>query len=314
MQLNHIWLWITKNKDWLFSGFALVLIGWIVKAVLAVLKRLRNKITDIQSLVQTTKLSRDKQYFRSGIVDRIGIDKIVRKYYREYREFLVIQYGSSVRDDCSEPNDYDFIVLLLGYPKGEDPDIYNIGHAPELGFVDANQQEVDVVFRDYNSFLFALVSGMPYENSVVSNGKIIHGPQGYFLWLKRIARNILIDREFLLRRYREDKLPVERDKWRVSIREHSDMYTFVRATYFYVCSLIQRNLISEMDDVILHKNVAKVAVADYLHRQLKDSNDYETFGRVISYLKRKESPAKKQELIRSVEALVKNLNDFEEGA
>ena len=46
-------------------------------------------------------------------------------------------------------------------------------------------------YRDYLSFLFAASAGMPYENSVITDGKLIIGQEGYYQWILNITKNIL---------------------------------------------------------------------------------------------------------------------------
>lgn len=84
-----------------------------------------------------------------------------------------------------------------------------------------NKTKIDIVFRDYLSFLFAACSGMPYENSVICNSKLLNGHRGYYQWLINITKNELMDRDFLLRRF-ENKLISEKEVFDKEVKYHCD--------------------------------------------------------------------------------------------
>ena len=107
---------------------------------------------------------------------------------------------------------------------------------------ESNKDQVDIVFRDYLSFLFAASAGMPYENSIIINGKVVKGHEGYFQWLQNITKNLLFDRDFLVRRF-EDKISIEKQEFHKCLNEHEkydhDKYYVIRSGYYYITSLLQ---------------------------------------------------------------------------
>lgn len=269
-------------------------------------RQLTRKEIHFESIVSSLKNAHNSsdQYVRSDFLELVNVKKILKKHYRDYKDFLVIQYGSSVRNDVLNPNDYDFIVLLLGHNTRGDLHSFQVGTSPEK--LISGMKEIDVVFRDYSSFLFALVSGMPYENSVIKNGKIVYGPKGYFLWLKRIARNILIDRDFLLRRFENEKISFEKEIWN-SMKDTYDTYEIVRAAYYLISSILQRNKIQEMDEVIFHKDIAEIAFVSNLKSGITNIAHRETFELLVQSLKRRSIPKKDRQFVNEIEDVVEAL-------
>lgn len=47
----------------------------------------------------------------------LEIKNTMKRHFPEYTDYLLIQYGSSVESNNRLPQDYDFIVLMLGIPK-----------------------------------------------------------------------------------------------------------------------------------------------------------------------------------------------------
>ena len=195
------------NKEWVFSGIGTTLLITLLPKLFRHFTRGQLSFDTILDNLKNAKNGSGK-YVKSDFLELVNVKKILKEHYPGYDDFIVIQYGSSMKNDVLNPNDYDFIVLLLGHSANHDLHTFKVGTKPEKFIPEL--KEIDVVFRDYLSFLFALVSGMPYENSVILNGEIVFGHKGYFLWLKRIARNILIDRDFLIRRFENEKIPTEK--------------------------------------------------------------------------------------------------------
>jgi len=147
---------------------------------------------------------------------------------------------------------------------------------------------------------------MPYENSVILNGEIVFGHKGYFLWLRRIARNILIDRDFLIRRFENDKIPVEKTVWS-NTSELADTYEVVRSAYYFITSLLQRNRIRQMDEVIFHKDIAELAFVENLKNDIHDPVHRETFEFIIQSLKRRGIPKGDRKFLNSIDNLIESL-------
>lgn len=81
---------------------------------------------------------------------------------------------------------------MLGIPKNGKRYLHNKGTTSSDDVSSKeNINQVDIVYRDYLSFLYAASAGMPYENSVIITGKLLKGHIGYFQWLKNITKNQL---------------------------------------------------------------------------------------------------------------------------
>ncbi|MCG2787548.1 MAG: hypothetical protein L6461_20870 [Anaerolineae bacterium] len=294
---------ITNNKEWIFSGIGTTLIFTIGPLLY---RHFSRKTLSFDQILDSFKNTNDdlEGYVQSDFLELVNVNKVLKKHFPGYKDFIVIQYGSSVKNDILQPNDYDFIVLLLGHSTGQTLHTFQVGTKPEKFIPDL--KEIDVVFRDYSSFLFALVAGMPYENSIVSNGKIVYGAKGYFLWLKRIARNILIDRDFLLRRFENDKIPTEKQVWN-NVKNAFDTYEIVRAAYFFVSSLLQRNRIRQMNEVTFHNDVAGLAFVENLKHDLSTPEHRETFDFIVQALKRRSIPKNDRQFVNKIENLIEQL-------
>lgn len=238
--------------NFLFSGIGITIVGALIKRFFPFRsgKSVRDLIKDVK-----------QEGIRNSceLAKALRIDDTVKKSFSEYNDYLLIQYGSSTRTDNVTPNDYDFIVLLLGHPIDNDKEMHHVGSYPTLTEDTDSKTKVDIVFRDYTSFLFAACSGMPYENSIIVNSRLLHGHQGYYEWLKNITKNILIDRDFLLRRF-EDKIIIEKELYDTEKKVHGiNNYDLIRTGYYYTTSLLQRKMIANLTKVLNQDSVVHMA-------------------------------------------------------
>lgn len=225
----------------LFVGVILLLVGIVLSKIFDKPKNTNNLLNNINY--------NDKNW-KDELEKILEIEETMKSHFPEYNDYLLIQYGSSVIADSKLPSDYDFIVLMLGFPDNPRA-MHNKGTISDIADTD-NKDHVDIVFRDYLSFLFASSAGMPYENSVVQEGKLVLGHEGYFQWLKNITKNNLFDRDFILRRF-EDKVSIEKQEYYKCANEYKeygkDIYYVIRSGYYYITSLLQLNRIKKMNKV-----------------------------------------------------------------
>lgn len=305
--------YINKNKEWLFSGFGNAIIFTVIGSLLlfiikAIIKRVnlwRIRKGTLDEIINSHQNKRNGLYIDSDLSKVLNIEKIINHNYSEYTDYLIVQYGSSIKNQRDKPNDYDFIVLLLGNPINERKEIVKVGDNPKYKI--ENKVQVDIVFRDYKSFLFAACSGMPYENSVINDSKLIHGHKGYYEWLKRLSKNILMDKDFLLRRYK-DKLITEREVLNKAIN-YGDFYELVRAGYFYITSLLQSYHIKQMDKIITQNDVSKISNVYKIGEIIKVEKYRIIYTRLIRFLKRLEIPTTKKDIEADIDLLIKHLHD-----
>ncbi|MEH7299527.1 hypothetical protein, partial [Neobacillus drentensis] len=307
-----IWAYIDENKEWMFSGVGNILVFTIFGSIVFfVVKKsyvfIKNRINmkkikkgTFDDILSFTKKDRSGKFINSELSKVLNIKKLIKENYSEYNDFLIIQYGSSLKHQSQPANDYDFIVLLLGHPTTERKEIRSVGDNPEYQL--EKKIKVDIVFRDYKSFLFAACSGMPYENSVIFNSKLVHGHIGYYEWLKRITKNILMDKDFLIRRY-NDKLLLEKEVYEKA-KNYGEFYDLVRAGYFYVTSLLQDIHLKKMQKILAQKDVITLANINDIGEIINDEKQKEVYIRLIRYLKRLEIATSKEILSRDLERLI----------
>ncbi|MPM46970.1 hypothetical protein SDC9_93677 [bioreactor metagenome] len=290
--INKIISFINEHNT-AFSGWGVALFTGIISIstiiVKIIIKACKKKADNVSELMDSTKS--DGIYIKSELSKALRIKETMKETFPEYKDFLLVQYGSSVNSDNNLPSDFDFIVLMLGYSKKEVKFMHNKGTTNQISD-STNITHVDVVYRDYLSFLFAASAGMPYENSVIANGKLVHGHEGYFCWLKNITKNILFDRDFLIRRF-DEKIIIEKEQYvkcrKEMINFDHDVYYVIRAGYYYITSIIQREKIKAFEKVIIQKDVINLASVRNFYDSFKDPNTRDKYVNLVENLKRNNS-------------------------
>ncbi len=280
--------WIKINIDGIMvSIFAAVILTIIVR----VIQYIRNKPKEINELLKYENFN-DINWIEE-LDKSLEVKDTMRRNFPEYSDYILIQYGSSVEANNKLPQDYDFIVLMLGIPKYGRRYLHNKG---TTGSNDVSSKEninqVDIVYRDYLSFLYAASSGMPYENSVIATGKLLKGHKGYFQWLKNITQNHLYDRDFLIRRF-EDKISAEKQEFQKCLFENQkfehETYYVIRAGYYYITSLLQLNHIKKFDKVIFQNDVVALSKVRMFYDDFKNDNIKNKYIHLVECLKRNNS-------------------------
>lgn len=133
---------------------------------------------------------------------------------------------------------------------------------------------------------------MPYENSVIVNGKLLKGHRGYFQWLKNITQNHLYDRDFLVRRF-EDKITTEKQEFQKCLFENdkfeNEKYYVIRAGYYYITSLLQLEHIKKFDKVFFQDNVVELSKVRMFYKDFKDETIENKYIMLVECLKRNSS-------------------------
>lgn len=260
----------------LIPGLVVTFIAFIIKTIFKIPKWICNKLKNN---------SQNDDYKK--LVKELNIESLMKNEFPEYNNnFLLVQYGSSVKYNTN-PNDKDYIVLMLGYKK-DARHLHNRG-TNEYSSSHYAKDKIDIVYRDYFSFLFAACSGMPYENSIIQEGICLYGEKGYFNWLKNITRNELFDKEFILKRF-EEKLRAERDEYKKSIEKHEefehDKYYIIRAGYYLSSSIFQYVCIKKMNNIITVKDIIPLSKVEMFYDIIEDLNIKNKYKRLVETLKR----------------------------
>ena len=281
--MKAIGVWLSSNRDSIISGIvATVILGIVVRVVSYVIK----KPKELNELLKTNNFN-DLNMIEE-LDKSLQIKDTMKRNFPEYSDYLLIQYGSSVDANNQLPQDYDFIVLMLGFPKEGRRYLHNKG-TNGLDDVSSkgNMFDVDIVYRDYLSFLYAATAGMPYENSVIVNGKLLNGHQGYFSWLKNITQNHLYDRDFLIRRF-EDKITTEKQEFNKCLFENEKYYV-IRAGYYYITSLLQLKHIKKFEKVIFQDDLIKLSKVRMFYKDFKNETIKNKYSMLVECLKRNSS-------------------------
>lgn len=281
--MKAIGVWLSSNRDSIISGIvATVILGIVVRVVSYVIK----KPKELNELLKTNNFN-DLNMIEE-LDKSLQIKDTMKRNFPEYSDYLLIQYGSSVDANNQLPQDYDFIVLMLGFPKEGRRYLHNKG-TNGLDDVSSkgNMFDVDIVYRDYLSFLYAATAGMPYENSVIVNGKLLKGHQGYFSWLKNITQNHLYDRDFLIRRF-EDKITTEKQEFNKCLFENEKYYV-IRAGYYYITSLLQLKHIKKFEKVIFQDDLIKLSKVRMFYKDFKNETIKNKYSMLVECLKRNSS-------------------------
>lgn len=267
-----------------------IISGIIATAIVAIIagiwKNLKNTPRNINEILNNVNYN--NKNWKEELDKALQIKDTMATHFPKYKDYLLIQYGSSVTPDSKLPSDYDFIVLMLGYPDKENRYMHNKGTISDESN-ESNKDQVDIVFRDYLSFLFAASAGMPYENSVITGGKLIKGSEGYFQWLQNITKNILFDRDFLIRRFK-DKISIEKQEFQKCLNEHNkynhDMYYVIRSGYYYITSLLQLNRIKKFDKVIFQNQIIELSKVRNFYSDFNIDESKKKYEQLVENLKR----------------------------
>lgn len=293
--INGFNVFIKAIGAWLFNNRDSIVSGIIATVILAILGRFVSYI--IKKPKELTELLKINNFNDLNWIEELDkslrIKDTMKRNFPEYSDYLLIQYGSSVDANNQLPQDYDFIVLMLGFPKEGRRYLHRKG---TNGLDDISSKEnmfdVDIVYRDYLSFLYAAIAGMPYENSVIVNGKLLKGHRGYFQWLKNITQNHLYDRDFLIRRF-EDKIIIEKQEFQKCIFENNkfkhEKYYVVRAGYYYITSLLQLEHIKKFDKVFFQDNVVELSKVRMFYEDFKEETTKNKYVMLVECLKRNKS-------------------------
>lgn len=277
--------WAISNSNAIFVSLFAAFIGWII---VKIYKYIKSKPKELVELLLSPSNFNERDYGKE-LSKALKIDDIMQGNFPEYTDYILIQYGSSVEVDGTLPKDYDFIVLMMGFPKEGRRYLHNKGTNPGDGTYRKSDIDVDIVFRDYLSFLYAASSGMPYENSIIANGKLIKGNLGYFQWLKNITMNLMFDRDFLIRRYK-DKIIIEKQGFQKCLNEHEkyehDKYYVIRSGYYYVTSLLQLSRIEKFEKVFFRDDVISLSKVRLFYNDFDDENLKNKYMQLVECLKR----------------------------
>lgn len=288
-------LLLTALKNWLVSYSNEIIIGLVTTFIGGIIYRIYKFIKSKPKELVELLLSPgnfNKRDYGNELSKALKIDDIMQNNFPEYSDYILIQYGSSVEANGTLAKDYDFIVLMMGFPKEGRRYLHNKGTNPGDGTFRKNDIDVDIVFRDYLSFLYAASAGMPYENSVIANGKLIKGNFGYFQWLKNITMNLMFDRDFLIRRYM-DKIIIEKQEFQKCLNEHEkyghDKYYVIRSGYYYLTSILQLSRIKKFEKVFFRDAVISLSKVRLFYNDLDDGNLKNKYMQLVECLKRNAS-------------------------
>lgn len=284
--VNTIGDFLVNNKDSIIASvFAAIVFAAIVRIIIVI----KNTPKNLHDLL--TDIDYNSTNWRDEIDKALRIKETMKNKFPEYNDYLLIQYGSSVTPDTKLNSDYDFIVLMLGFPNNEVRYMHNKGTISDEAN-SSNKDQVDIVFRDYLSFLFAATVGMPYENSVITEGKLIKGHEGYFQWLQNITKNILFDRDFLIRRF-NDKIAIEKQEFQKCLNEYEkynhDKYYVIRSGYYYISSLLQISQIKKYEKVIVQNQIIELAKVRKFYDDFVNAETREKYEQLVENLKRNQN-------------------------
>lgn len=276
-------VFLRNNYAGIITGIIATAICYVGAKIWKYIKNAPQSIDDLLNNIDYNNLN-----WKDELDKTLRIKQTMENCFPEYKNYLLIQYGSSVSPDNTLPSDYDFIVLMLGYPENEVRYMHNKGTTSDISD-EKNKHHVDIVFRDYLSFLFAASAGMPYENSVITGGQLIKGPEGYFQWLKNITKNNLFDRDFLVRRY-QDKISIEKQEFQKCMNEHNkyghDEYYVIRSGYYYITSLLQLKRIIKSKKVMVQSEIVQLSKVRNFYKDFDNEEIQKKYIQLVENLKR----------------------------
>ena len=155
---------MSATLEWLHTNLDGIIVSIVAAVILSLIHYIKNKPKEINELLKCKNFN-DINWI-DDLDKSLEIKNTMKRHFPEYTDYLLIQYGSSVESNNRLPQDYDFIVLMLGIPKNGKRYLHNKGTtSPDDVSSKRNINQVDIVYRDYLSFLYAASAGMPYENT-----------------------------------------------------------------------------------------------------------------------------------------------------
>jgi len=131
--IESVYKFFTDNMEWVFSGIGTSIVFALVPLAWWVVRHYNREQLSFDSILDSLKNAEHSSgiYVESDFLELVNVEKILKKHYPDYDDFIVVQYGSSVRHDVLNPNDYDFIVLLLGHSTDHNLHTFKVGTKPE---------------------------------------------------------------------------------------------------------------------------------------------------------------------------------------
>lgn len=206
----------------------------------------------------------------------------IRKQFKGYKDHVTLRYGSSIELGAKHPMDFDYMVLLLGYAEENTKVQYQHGDAFDLEKIG---KYVDIQYKDYNSFIFALVSGMPYEHGVINNCYFMEGNEGYLSWLKKIQQNVEIDRDYAIQ-----KLLEQCKEYNKIIEDELALgnceYSTIIALYSLASCVVQIDCYRSFPKKCSYKYILPLTKTENLINFLPAGQFKDAFTEIVKYFKR----------------------------
>lgn len=151
--MNAIGTWLSINRNMILYDLVIAVILWIIGRIIVFIY---NKPKEIHELLKVNNFN-DSDWIKE-LEKSLEIKDTMKRNFPEYTDYLLIQYGSSVDANSKLPQDYDFIVLMLGFPKEGRRYLHNKG---TKGQDDVSSQEknlmsilfIEIISRFYMQLL-----------------------------------------------------------------------------------------------------------------------------------------------------------------
>lgn len=230
---------------------------------------------------------------------------IIASKFGKQAGFLVIQYGSSVKDPIS-PNDEDYLVLVHGnfFEETHIKEEMGDSQLPTRHLA----KPIDIQIRMFDSFLVSLIMGKPYEVSVAFDGEAIDShqiPRSYWNWLKTLMRNLIVDTEYLSERIQND-IQSYRTQY---VKETKGQYAFnlIITAYHLACSYLQIISLKNYVKKVPAEWIYPISKVDYLIELIQNRASRKIFAELIEYFKRNKIPANWREFEHNLDTLFNDL-------
>lgn len=217
-------------------------------------------------------------------------------------QYLVVQYGSSVRGH-SNPNDEDYLVILTNYEHEMSKQM--LGHERKPSGLYAKALDVEV--RNILSFIVGMLMGKPYEISVVNDGKVkgSHNCEPeLFDWLKVLSNRLVVEPQYIISQLAFDQSGAQ-SLYDEESKNGNVTYRQIAAAYHNACCYAQIRLLSKISDkYIPAKLVYPLSQVSTLIRSVNSPDAKQSFEYIANCFKRNIIPPNRAEYekhVRTVE-------------
>jgi hypothetical protein len=232
----------------------------------------------------------------------------VRHVYDSKTGFLVVRFGSSVRPDINGlHNDEDYLILVHGnHYWGNDSERVERGASHSRN--KSIDKPIDYRRQLFDSFLTALIIGLPFEVSMAFNGKLEHAyqmPSQYWTWLQLLAMNHTYDSHYIITELENDARKDLNNFIRAKNQKND--FNLVIAGYHLVCVKLQIQALKKAPPQLKAEQIYSLSQWEMLIDFIQSDELKKLFEELVQQFKRNKAPNNRQIFEENLKILLEGI-------